>query len=115
MQLTSLTPTSQTLRELGLRLAQLRKHHGLTQQELATAAGVGVATLRRIEDGRDSKLGSWIRLLAVLQQDVALDQLLPESIRSPMAEAKAARKRSRATKPKPSADDGGFAWGDQRR
>jgi transcriptional regulator with XRE-family HTH domain len=113
MKLTRLTPTSQILRELGQRLAQLRKHHGLTQQALATAAGVGIATLRRIEDGRDSKLGSWIRLLAVLQQDAALDQLLPESIRSPMAEAKVAPRRK--SKPPPSTDDGGFAWGDQRR
>ena len=130
MKIQSLTPTLQVLRELGLRLARLRKQQGLSQEQLAAAAGVGIATLRRIEDGKDGKLGSWTRLLLALQQDAALDQLLPEEVRSPLAEVKG-RRASRVTaakarSPRPPTDGSGapssgdddapgFVWGDQRR
>lgn len=141
MKIQTLTPTIQVLKELGLRLARLRKQQGLSQEQLAAAAGVGVATLRRLEDGKDGKLGSWARLLLALHQDAALDQLLPEELRSPLAEVKGkragrtaanARPASTSTaQPKPSptnvgprdpvaprngGDDApGFVWGDQRR
>lgn len=130
MKIQSLTPTIQVLKELGLRLARLRKQQGLSQAQLAAAAGVGIATLRRIEDGKDGKLGSWTRLLLALHQDSSLDQLLPEAVRSPLAEVKGARaRRAKASNARPprlpvdgpsapsSDDDGapGFVWGDQRR
>jgi transcriptional regulator with XRE-family HTH domain len=123
MKIQALTPTLQVLKELGLRLARLRKQQGLSQEQLAAAAGVGVATLRRIEDGKDGKLGSWTRLLLALHQDAALDQLLPEDVRSPLAEVKGRRRGRAATRsPKPptapsiDGDDApGFVWGDQRR
>ncbi|MBL8738994.1 MAG: helix-turn-helix domain-containing protein [Planctomycetes bacterium] len=114
MKITALTPTTQALRELGQRLAGVRKQHGLTQEQLAATAGVGVATLRRIEDGKDGRLGSWVRLLTALQLDVALDQLLPEEIRSPLAEVKGSRARRSPPKPQPSGGEPGFVWGDQR-
>ncbi|MCA8965677.1 MAG: helix-turn-helix domain-containing protein [Planctomycetes bacterium] len=118
MRIDQLTPTGTILRELGQRLANVRKQQGLSQESLAAAAGIGVATLRRIEDGKDSKLGSWLRLLLALQMEATVDGLLPENFRSPLAEVKGRRKR--ATKPGPSGSDGdrgpgaGFRWGDER-
>lgn len=110
MKIDRLTPTAEVLRELGRRLAHLRKQHGFSQQRLAQAAGVGIATLRRIEDGRDGKLGSWVRLLQPLGLDASLEQLLPADFRSPRAEAlHGARPRRRR------AGGGagpGFVWGD---
>ena len=81
---------------------------GMTQDEFAQAAGIGVATLRRIEDGRDSQLGSWIKILKTLNLETSIDRLLPELFRSPMAEVKLAKKRQ-TTKSKPA----GFLWGDE--
>jgi transcriptional regulator with XRE-family HTH domain len=107
MKIDRLTPTVAILAELGQRLARIRKQQGFTQQGLAAAAGIGIATLRRIEDGKDGKLGSWLRLLLVLQLEVAVDQLLPETYRSPLAEAKRGGRRA-AKKPT------GFVWGDER-
>ncbi|MBL9076590.1 MAG: helix-turn-helix domain-containing protein [Planctomycetes bacterium] len=111
MKVDSLTPTAAVLAELGQRFAQIRKQRGLAQEALAAEAGVGVATVRRIEDGRDARLGSWLRLLQSLGLAAAIDQLLPENFRSPMAEAKAAA-RSRRGRPATGPD---FVWGDEKR
>jgi len=109
MKIDPTTPTPAMLAELGQRLAQIRKQRGLAQEALAEQAGVGIATLRRIEDGRDARLGSWLRILQALDLAAAIDQLLPENFRSPMAEAKATtrtrRRKSSGT---------GFVWGDER-
>ncbi len=116
MRIDRLTPTTTILRELGQRLANVRKQQGLSQENLAAAAGVGVATLRRIEDGKDGKLGSWLRLLLALQMEGAVDGLLPEDFRSPLAEVKGRRQRAPKSGP-PRGDqdpDGGFVWGDER-
>ena len=123
MKIDRLTPTPAMLRELGQRLAHIRKQQGFSQADLAAAAGVGVATLRRIEDGRDGKLGSWLRLLLSLQMEAAVEQLLPADFRSPMAEVKGRRKRAKQrSQQRASADDrssgartgNGFVWGDQQ-
>lgn len=108
MKIDRLTPDPAILEELGARLAKIRKQRGLSQETLAQEAGLGVATLRRIEDGKDSRLGSWLRLLKALDLVAAIDALLPEDLRSPMAEAR--RRRGRRRSP-----DTDFVWGDERR
>lgn len=87
MEIKALVPDKDILDELGRRLKKLRKQRGLNQDELAAAAGIGVATLRRIEDGQDSQLGSWVKLMKALDLLHAIDTLLPENLNSPMAEA----------------------------
>lgn len=111
MKIDPTIPTPALLAELGRRLAQVRKQRGLAQEALAELAGVGIATLRRIEDGRDARLGSWLRLLQALELSAAIDLLLPENFRSPLAEAKADAQARRRRKP--SGPD--FVWGDDRR
>lgn len=108
MKITDTTPKATALNELGKRLAQLRKHQELTQEALAEASGVGVATLRRIEDGRDAQLGSWIKLLLALNAADSLNSLLPESIRSPMADVKQRRRKSGQS------EEGRPLWGDEQ-
>jgi transcriptional regulator with XRE-family HTH domain len=116
MKIDRLTPTGATLVELGQRLARIRKQQGLSQEHLAAAAGIGVATLRRIEDGKDGKLGSWLRLLQALQMDGAIDNLLPADFRSPLAEVTRRRQRKpKASPPDAAGGSGtGFVWGDER-
>lgn len=86
MKLSHLSPDNLIQQELGARLQKVRKQYGHTQAQLAEAAGIGVATLRRIEDGKDSQLSSWIKILKALEMVNAIDQLLPESFISPMTE-----------------------------
>ena len=107
MKLTELTPETEMLRELGARLARIRKQQGYTQPDLADEAGLGVATLRRIEGGQDSQLESWLKLLKALGMAHAIDDLLPEDFRSPMAEVRG-RTRKRAAAP------GAVTWGDEK-
>jgi transcriptional regulator with XRE-family HTH domain len=117
MKIDRLTPNPEVLKELGRRLAMVRKQRQRTQLELATAAGVGVATLRRIEDGKDGKLGSWVRLLVALDLEAAIDGLLPEDLRSPLVEVKGRRRRrSKAAVREDGGDRPGraFVWGDER-
>jgi len=110
MKIQSLTPESQILEELGRRLARVRKQRRLKQSVLAEEAGIGVATLRRIEAGHDSQMESWLKILKALGMIASIDALLPENFDSPMTEALSGRKRRRTrdkadTQPR---------WGDQK-
>ncbi len=112
MRIGDLTPNDVILAELGERLARVRKEQGHSQEALAERAGVGVATLRRIEDGRDSKLGSWLRVLKALDMAAAIDALLPEDFRSPMEDAR--RSGLGGSQRDKLAKGVGFVWGDER-
>jgi transcriptional regulator with XRE-family HTH domain len=109
MKIDHFTPIEIVLEEIGRRLAVTRKAQSLSQQELAAAAGIGVATLRRIEGGNDGNMGSWIKVLRALGMIAAVEGLLPEEFRSPMADAKASRKRKPTQRKKAPRDNG--PWG----
>lgn len=92
MKFDSLTPESDILKEIGRRLAVLRKQQGFSQTRLAEEAGIGVATLRRIEGGQDSQMESWLKILKALNCISSIDALLPEQMKSPMAQVHATKK-----------------------
>ena len=94
-QITKFTPEVEILSEFGRRLARIRKAKGYSQIKLAHEAGIGVATLRRIEGGHDSQLETWFKLLKALDMAPAIDGLLPETFDSPMAEALAQKTRKK--------------------
>ena len=101
--------------ELGSRLRDLRLNRNESQQELARRAGVGKATLQRLEEGRSGTIVTLLRVLRALDLD-NLDALVPAVERSPLAEARGehqarvrARGRSTPTKTPP----GDWRWGDE--
>lgn len=57
-----------TLFELGAEVARLRKAQGLTQNQLAKRAGLGLSTVARFETGGVAEFGTrkLLRLLDVL-------------------------------------------------
>jgi transcriptional regulator with XRE-family HTH domain len=108
VKINALMPEPEILKELGARLARIRKQQGISQTELAQGAGIGVATLRRIEAGQDSQLVSWLKLMKTLHRLPAVEALLPEDLRSPRAEVrKASRRRGNPAGPAP------VVWGDK--
>ncbi len=112
MKIDYLTPEHEILKELGRRLARTRKQQRMSQTLLAQEAGLGVATLRRIEAGQDSQMESWLKLLKALQLASAVDAILPENVNSPMAEVRAKpRKKHKAAV---QAVAQGPPWGDEQ-
>jgi transcriptional regulator with XRE-family HTH domain len=72
------------LEEIGERLAQRRIEIGLTQANLATQAGVGRATVERLEAGRSTQMASFVRILRVLGLLEGFLGLVPEPGPGPM-------------------------------
>jgi transcriptional regulator with XRE-family HTH domain len=86
------------LGELGRRLARLRLDRNLTQQELATEAGVSRETVQRLERGHSVTLSGLLRVLRALELLEGLDALVPEPLASPIEQLDRARgQRQRAT------------------
>ena len=109
MKLTKFAPEDEILKEFAKRLARIRKAQGYSQTEFAMEAGIGVATLRRIEGGQDSQFETWLKILKALDRVAALDALLPETFNSPMVEALAGKSRKR----KKLTSSSGIVWGDE--
>jgi transcriptional regulator with XRE-family HTH domain len=100
--------------QLGSRLRDLRLNRNESQQELARRAGVGKATLQRLEEGRSGTIVTLLRILRALDLD-NLDALVPAVERSPLAEAhgeRQARVRARG-RSAPKTPPGGWRWGDE--
>ncbi len=60
------------------RLRAVRRRRLLTQEELAAKAGVGVATIIRLEDGKPGRISTIRKLAQAL--DVTADELLGETM-----------------------------------
>lgn len=110
MKIEYLTPETVILTELGRRLARMRKQQGISQTQLAKEAGIGVATLRRIEAGQDSQMATWIKIMKSLRMTNSINTLLPETFNSPMAEVLAEKKSTKRTRQ----DHPPIFWGDQK-
>lgn len=118
MQLEELTTDGAVRAEIGRRLARLRLERNWTQAELATAAGVGQATVQRAERGESVQTTSMIRLLRTLGLLAGLDRAIPAAEILPIAElereTRGGRRRARASRSEPRAPAGGpWRWGDE--
>ncbi|WP_245307462.1 helix-turn-helix domain-containing protein [Rhizobium altiplani] len=97
---------------MGQKLERFRLSRNITQQQLATDAGISERTLRRLESGDNPTLDSLIRVLIALKIQGNIDLLIPDSRIRPIERVRTKgteRQRSRSTKtakqPKP------WEWG----
>lgn len=117
MRIHSTLTDAAVLHELGSRFTQLRLDRNLTQADLAARAGVGRATVQRLEAGESVQLTRFLRVLRALDALDGLDELVPEPGPSPMQLLQhAGRRRRRAGRPRagtgPSADEP-WTWADE--
>ena len=97
-------------KELGRRLRLQRVVRELRQQDLADRTGIGVATIRRIEDGQtDLRLSALIRLLREFDLLDGLDVLVPDPAESPLIDAQALPERVRPSNRR----DAEWHWNDE--
>jgi transcriptional regulator with XRE-family HTH domain len=68
-------PFHETLRAIGERARQLRLLRKLRQSELATRAGIGVATVHRFEKTGTASLENVLRIATALSADAVFDKL----------------------------------------
>jgi transcriptional regulator with XRE-family HTH domain len=88
MDLYSLTDIA-LVERLGEKLRELRIETNMTQSELATAAGVGISTIREVEKGNNISLAKLVRILRALRRlDIMEPFFAPKPV-SPIAVAKA--------------------------
>jgi len=107
------------LKQIGERIARHRLNRNLTQEELAKQAGVGSATLKRIEHGGTStQLVNLINVLSALGLSQNLELLVPDVPPSPVQLAdfqkrNVVRQRARPKrKSSPEEDSPTWTWSD---
>jgi transcriptional regulator with XRE-family HTH domain len=119
MQLSDLLTDDAVLAELGRRLERHRLQRNWTQAELANEAGIGRATLQRLERGQSVQSVSLVKVLRTLGLLSALDGALPESIELPIAELERQRRRVRRRaghgrrEPPTAPEAGEWRWGEE--
>ncbi|MDE2419640.1 MAG: helix-turn-helix transcriptional regulator [Gammaproteobacteria bacterium] len=74
----SFATESEISQELGKRIHSKRLKKDLSQDQLATMAGIGVSTLIRMEKGQPSTLPNFIKVIIALGMVGDLEKLLVE-------------------------------------
>jgi transcriptional regulator with XRE-family HTH domain len=118
MRLDELMTDTAVLAELGGRLARHRLQRNWTQAQTAVEAGVGQATVQRVERGESVQMTSMVKLLRALDLLGGLDGAVPESIDLPIAqlerEQRKVRRRARGPgRPPSESTDRPWTWGDE--
>jgi transcriptional regulator with XRE-family HTH domain len=107
------------LAELGRRLERDRLQQNRSQAELAEQAGIGRATLQRLERGESVQATSLVKLLRALGRLSVLDVALPEVADLPIAELERERRgrrrraRGRRGGSSRAAEAEPWRWGDE--
>jgi transcriptional regulator with XRE-family HTH domain len=126
MRFDELLTDDAVLAELGRRLRRYRLGRNLTQDQLAELAGIGRATLQRIERGQSAQSTALVKLLRALGLQADLEALLPEDVEFPIAELErrrrgkgrrvrarhAGRGAGRGAGPAAGEREAGWRWGD---
>lgn len=113
MKIDQLTPDQTILSELGQRLARVRKQQGLSQTKLAAEAGIGVATLGRIESGQSGQMDSWLKIMKALRMTTSIDALLPEKFNSPRAQVLSGKTSRSKKSSNYKVAENSVKWGDE--
>jgi transcriptional regulator with XRE-family HTH domain len=96
------------------RLEKVRLALNITQAQLAKESGVAVGTIRRLEQGKDVSLDTFIRVLMALDLQQNLKTLLPDPTIRPTERVRTGgRERKRARPSQPGNEDTTWMWADE--
>ena len=110
----SIATSEQIEKALCERLANVRLARNLTQAQLARESGVSINTIRRLENGQDVSLDTFIRILIALRVQDNLQILLPDPSVRPIERVKfKGVERKRARPLKQHTPDSTWVWGDE--
>jgi putative transcriptional regulator len=102
------------LQEIGGRIARYRLNRNMTQDALATEAGVSRPTVQRFERGESIQFTKFIRILRALHLLERLLEFIPEEVVSPLQQVKLKGKvRQRASSASQEDDAQNWAWGEE--
>ncbi|UUY06205.1 helix-turn-helix domain-containing protein [Svornostia abyssi] len=114
MRFSDLITDDAVLTELGDRLERHRLDRDWTQERLATEAGVGRATVQRIEGGDSVQLASILRVLRALGLLDGLEAAVPAPADQPIARLErrghAPRRRASGTRGGPARPPADEPW-----
>lgn len=113
MRLDELPTDEAILAEIGHRLERHRVARNRTQAELAAEAGIGRATLQRIERGESVQATSLVKLLRTLGLLTTLDDAIPEIVELPIARLERERRRVRRGGRDDAPQPDLWTWGDE--
>jgi len=83
MKIRQTTRTPAVLAEVGQRVERLRLRQNVTLAALAESAGVGTATLQRLESGHSVNLSTLVQVLRALNRLGDLDNIIGDVEVSP--------------------------------
>ncbi len=107
--------TSEQIEEfLCNQLKNIRLTRNFTQAQLAKESGVALGTIRRLEEGKNISLNTFIRILMVLDLQQNLETLLPDPTIRPMERVNTGgNERKRARPRQADVEQSTWVWGDE--
>lgn len=101
------------LKELGKRIKQHRIALDITQSDLAKKSGISISTEIRIENGDDSKMSNYIRIMTALGIIDNIDIFIPDEQPDYKAifHERPSRKRARTSSKK---RESTWVWGEDK-
>ena len=93
------------MRQIGLKLKELRIEKNMKQKELSDASGVSLFTISAVENGKTTSMLTIIQLLRALEHLDYLDRFFQEQAISPIAYSKLLQNNKRRERVKTSAKE----------
>ena len=93
------------MRQIGLKLKELRIEKNMKQKELSDASGVSLFTISAVENGKTTSMLTIIQLLRALERLDYLDRFFQEQAISPIAYSKLLQNNKRRERVKTSAKE----------
>jgi transcriptional regulator with XRE-family HTH domain len=99
---------------LGRQLKNIRLTRNFTQAQLAKEAGVAIGTIKRLEEGQNVSLNTYIRIMMALDLQQNLETLLPDPTIRPIERVNTGgSERKRARPVRSDTENSTWAWGDE--